>query len=198
MASKKNLLDSDMKKQLRARVARKKPIVVHTTLNLTEGGHNVLKVIKEVLQEKFANVFERLLEEYEKFEKNNTPVPLEDRKGKSTERKVYVVEKGTLDKLADLAKSKNTSRDILIESLAHHLVRYWLSYKEREKKTYRSYLEKKVRPLAEEIDSVASDIGSELGDDDPVATRLRYAYFDLDNLMSEIESYIENDEPITT
>src|SRR3989338_7089293 len=109
------VVPANLKEGLKAVLTKKQP-VVYTTFRLSQKAHDAIKEHAKPSGSKNAEVFILLLAVFEACEKNAFPFVTEE--NRTLIRKTYVVEKRTLDKLAEIAKSKKTSRDNIIEQAA--------------------------------------------------------------------------------
>lgn len=175
---------------------RKQP-VIHSTFRLSQEAHDAIKYIADLLEIKNAEIFDRLLDFFEGFERSKKPVSLTETNEKIERiRKTYVVKKETLSKLSKLASDKKATRDLLIERTAlafENLVNGSLSDR---KERYRNVLEKIINPFMYKANEIQSELEEELGFDDPIARRFVRIIFDASDLSDAIESYLKDGSPI--
>ena len=177
---------------------KKKQPVVHSTFRLSQGAHNAIKQLTDFMGVKNAELFDNLLEFFERREKTKNPVPLAETNEKSESvRKTYVVKKETLVKLNKLISAKNTTRDLLIERAA---LAFNKSYEEAlsdEKERYRNVLKTIIEPFYNEAESVVEKkLLKELGPRDPITHRFGYVVNIFMDLRVAIENYLNNGTPI--
>jgi hypothetical protein len=167
-----------------------------TTCTLTKEGAMALERLCEEYHLKQKKVFDLLVDEKYFLENistlscSNGELPLA-----REVRKSLVITKKNLKVINDVSDKSGISRDILLDKGFRYLIGLIDLAKKNEKETY-----EKVKNILDEFSGKASVIDKSfdeyLGEDDPIRSRFSPVISILDNLVSDINRYLENGTPI--
>ena len=176
MDSIKETISNETEAELRKKIDIKPRVQqrVRTTFSLSQEGHKAIKKLSVLLHIKQADVFGRLILDYDGvkdlFKKAGIDLfsNLAKVKNRKTIRKTYVLEGKVLSKLRTISKMEKISRDLFVDQMSR-LFEVLLDKERAEKqKKYSNILENDIYPLWESSQEIEKKLRKELGEDDPV------------------------------
>lgn len=195
MTLRKEVVPADLKEDLKSALTKKQP-VVYTTFRLNQKAHDAIRELAQLLDIKNSEVFDRLLLIFEGLEKSKNPISLVTEENILTIRKTYVVNKNTLFKLEEIAKSKKASRDSIIEKAALLFISFSHETESERKEKSQKIFDTILNPFWDQVWDIKEKLGEELGGDDPICNRFVHVVVVLDKLIQDIEAYLTNGTPI--
>lgn len=193
MALRKEVVPANLKEDLKAVFTKKQP-VVYTTFRLSQKAQDAIKEHAKLSGLKNAVVFDLLLAVFEVCEKN--PISLVTEENRTLIRRTYVVEKRTLYKLAEIAKSKKTSRDNIIEQAALQMKALFQKSESERKEKDQKVFDTQLKPFWEQVCDINEKLHEELGGDDPICNKFLLIVSAVDGFMQDIEAYLTKGTPI--
>jgi len=176
----------------------KKKELAYTTFRLSPKTHNIIRDLAKERNLTLTEVFDSLVSyagDIVEGVKKQLPDLFQQNITNGT-RKTYALTRETATKINKCAKENKITRDSLIETAVTCLKAFSDFEVERSRKKYPHIYNDIIEPLYNQIEDIERKIAKELGSGDPVTKRFGYVVVVLMNLVSAMETNIEDGTPI--